>query len=148
MRTAAPLTLALSLAITAPALSAQESADVLAGLRNGGGWVSIPIVAGRGSMSTAQLPTMGMTLAGCMTVWPGHSGDFQIRAHETLADTTLVVNARPGVGVPFSHTFGAKAQLDFSFRWSEARDTTLVLWLGLAVGRTQQEACEPAYTGR
>jgi hypothetical protein len=41
-----------------------------------------------------------------------------------------------------------KAQLDFSFRWSEARDTTLAVWLGLAVGRTQREACEPVYTGR
>jgi hypothetical protein len=148
MRTATPLAFALALVITAPALSAQESGDMLAGLRNGGGWVSIPIVGGQGSMSTAQLPTMGMTLAGCMTVWPGHSGDFEILARETMVDTTLVVHARPGVGVPFRHTFGVKAQLDFSFRWSEARDTTLMLWLGLAVGRTQHEACEPVYAGR
>ena len=146
MRTVTPLAIAFALA--APALSAQESSDVLAGLRNGGGWVSIPIVAGRGTMSTAQLPTMGMTLAGCMTVWPGHSGDFEVRAHETFADTTLVVRARPGEGVPFRHTFGLKAQLDFAFRWSEARDTTLMMWVGLAVGRTQQEACEPVYGGR
>ena len=49
--------------VAPPALHAQEAADVLQGLRNGGGWVSVPIEAGVGSMSTVTMPTMGMTLA-------------------------------------------------------------------------------------
>lgn len=126
-------------------LDAQATADVLAGIRNGGGWASIPITRGRGSVRTATMPAMGMTVAGCMTVWGGHSGDFEIRAHDNVSDSTLVVTAHPGVGVPFSHTFGMQAQVDFDVRWTEPRDTTLLLWVGLAIGRTRQEACQPVY---
>jgi hypothetical protein len=129
------------------ALSAQEASDVLAGLRNGGGWVSVPIANGVGTVSTARMPTVGMTLTGCLNVWPGHSGAFEIRAHDQIADSSLVVQALPGVGVPFSHTFGRQAQIDFDFRWSEPRDTTLLLWVGLAIGKSPQDACEPVYGG-
>jgi hypothetical protein len=129
------------------ALPAQEAGDILDGLRAGGGWVSIPIEGGRGSVRTLPLPTVGMTLSGCVNVWHGHSGAWELRAHELVADTSLVVQALPGVGVPFEHTFGMRAQIDFDVRWSEPRDTTLVLWIGLAVGRTSEEACQPVYGG-
>lgn len=137
----------LSLAMVAipTALVSQEAGEVLAGLRNGGGWVSVPIEGGRGSASTGTLPSVGMTVAGCLNIWGGHSGDWEIRARDTLTDSTLVVRAVPGVGVPFSHTFGMKAQVDFDFRWSEPRDTTLLMWVGLAVGRTSEEACQPVF---
>ena len=133
--------------VTPPALHAQEAADVLQGLRSGGGWVRIPIEAGVGSMRTATMPTMGMTLAGCVNVWTGHSGEWEIRAHDSVTDSVLVVHVEPGVGVPFAHTFGLQAQLDFDFRWSEPRDTTLTMWVGLALGKTREEACRPVFGG-
>lgn len=144
----AALTAALALAgASAAPVEAQEAADVLTGLRSGGGWVAVPIEGGVGSASTATLPALGMTLIGCANVWEGHTGEFEIQAHETVMDTTLVFNAQPGVGIPFSHTFGMQAQIDVSFRWSEPRDTTLLMWVGLAVGRSQEEACQPVYGG-
>lgn len=130
------------------AAEAQAMADAMAGIRNGGGWVEIPIEAGEGTMSTMALPTLGMRLAGCMTVWPGHSGDFEIRAHERILDHVLEFTGKPGVGVPFAHTFGMRAQIDFDFHWSEPRDTTLLLWIGVDLsGGDGEEACEPKYAG-
>jgi hypothetical protein len=128
-----------------PNLGAQEAGEVLSGIRNGGGWISIPIQGGVAEVSTGRLPSAGMTLVGCLNVWHGHSGEWQIRAHDTVSDSTVVVRATPGVGVPFSHTFGLSAQVDFDFRWSEPRDTTLLVWVGLAIGKTKEEACEPTY---
>lgn len=139
--------LVFGLLIVPAALSAQQPGEVLAGLRNGGGWVTVPIRAGVGSVSTATMPTVGMTIAGCINVWGGHSGEWEIRARDVVTDSTLVVRAVPGVGVPFSHTFGMKAQVDFAFRWSEPRDTTLMMWIGVAAGRTTEEACQPVYGG-
>lgn len=133
--------------VAAPALHAQETADVLDGLRSGGGWVSIPIEDGVGSARTATMPAMGLTVTGCLNVWMGHSGEFEIQAHDAVADSSLVMSAVPGVGIPFSHTFGMQAQVDFDFRWSEPRDTTLLLWVGLAIGKTVEEACQPVFGG-
>lgn len=136
----------LALASLAPAaVAAQEAADIMDGLRQGGGWVRVPIQAGAGSARTMTLPSVGMTLAGCLNVWGGHSGSWEIRARDNVSAAELVVEAQPGVGVPFSHTFGFQAQVDFDFRWSEARDTTLLMWVGLAVGRSVREACTPVF---
>lgn len=139
-----PLLVAAAL-LTAVPLHAQTTSDIMAGLRNGGGWAAIPIVQGEGRVRTGTLPTMGMTLAGCVNVWPGHSGSFEIHARDAVSDSVLVIEAHPGRGVPFSHTFGMQAQMDFGVRWTEPRDTTLTLWIGLAVGKTPEEACEPVY---
>lgn len=143
MRTSTLLVLAL--AAGPAALSAQERAEVLAGLRNGGGWVSVPIQGGVGTVSTATMPTVGMTIVGCLNVWGGHSGEWEIRARDSVTDSTMVVRLEPGVGVPFTHTFGMTAQVDVDFRWSEPRDTTLLMWIGVALGRTTEEACQPVY---
>ena len=138
--------LALGLALLGPnRSSAQSATDVMAGLRAGGGWVSIPIVDGRGSMRTSMLPALGLRVEGCAQVRPGHSGSFEIRAHEAVGDTTLVLAAEPGEALPFAHTFGRQAQIDLVVSWSEPRDTTLMMWVGLAVGRTVEEACQPRY---
>ena len=129
-------------------VAAQEGpTDILEGLRNGGGWVEVPIEGGVGSISTMTMPTIGMTLAGCLNVWSGHSGEFEITARDNVTDSVLTATARPGVGVPFSHTFGMQAQVDFDLRWSEPRDTTLIMWVGIAIGRTAEEACTPVFGG-
>lgn len=129
------------------ATSAQSAAEVLAGIRNAGGWVALPIVSGVGTSTSNLLPAMGMTLEGCAHVWPGHSGTFEIRAHDTVADTTLLFTAEPGEGVPFRHTFGSQAKVDFQVTWSEPRDTTLMVWVGLAIGKSVEESCQPKYGG-
>lgn len=126
----AVLLVGLSLA-WAPSASAQGIASIMSGLREGGGWVGIPIEGGQGSYTTVRLPTAGMTLRGCVNVWYGHSGSWTIEAREQVADSTVVLAAEPGVPVPFEHTFGMQAKLDFDFRWSEPRDTTLMVWIGV-----------------
>jgi len=147
MRTPSLVVAAIWLALPL-ASHAQGVADAMAGIRNGGGWVEVPIEAGEGTMSTMTMPSMGMQLAGCMTVWSGHSGEFEIRAHEQVLDHVLEFTAEPGVGVPFSHTFRMRAQIDFNFQWSEPRDTTLLLWIGVDLsGGGGEEACEPQYAG-
>lgn len=126
----------------------QVVSEVMSGIQNGGGWVEVPIQNGLGSMSTMTLPTIGLTLAGCITVWPGHSGSWVLGAHDRVSDATLELTAEPGVGELFSHTFGLQAQIDFDFRWSEARDTTLLMWVGLnRGGEGEDQSCEPRYAG-
>ena len=146
------LTLAFTtaLVIAAPSLaSAQGQAgvtDVLSGLRSGGGWVGVPIVAGEGSFSTVTVPTMALSIAGCVNVWYGHSGTWEIEAREKVLGSRLRIEAEPGIGVPFEHDFGMQAQVDIDFRWSEARDTTLMLWVGVDLaGEGVETVCEPDY---
>jgi hypothetical protein len=138
------LLVAAGLAAGRPAaLDAQALDGVMAAIRNGGGWVSVDIKGGRGSETTLPLPTMGMTLAGCVRVFDGHSGRWRITAHETIADTTIVVNAVPGRGVTFAHQFGLRSQIDVEIFWSEARDTTLFLWVGLGDAESDPDVCIP-----
>jgi hypothetical protein len=137
------LTLGLLAAALPASARAQPLDDVMAAIRNGGGWVSIPIVAGSGSTRTLPLPTMGLRLTGCVRVWDGHSGRWEIRAREMVADTTLTVRSAPGEGVPFAYTFGLRSQLEVDFVWSEPRDTTLFLWVGLKGADDDRDACVP-----
>jgi hypothetical protein len=141
---------ALSFAVAAVLVSshvevhAQGVQEVLATIRNGGGWVSVPIVEGRGTASTVTLPTMGLNLTGCVNVWEGHTGQWEIRAQDTIAEASLEVTSAPGQGVRFTHEFGIRSQLEFQFEWSEPRDTTLYLWVGLdREDDGPEEACTP-----
>jgi hypothetical protein len=136
-----PLTV---LAFAAPCgLEAQPLDNVMSAIRDGGGWVSIPIERGRGSASTATIPTMGLTLNGCVRVWDGHTGRWEIRARESVNQGALTVRALPGQGVPFSHTFGFRSQLEVDIIWSEPRDTTLFLWVGVRGADATRDACVP-----
>ena len=123
---------------------AQTVQEVLATIRNGGGWVTVAIESGHGTASTLMLPTMGMTLTGCVNVWEGHSGRWQIRARDTIAQDSLTLASMPGRGVRFAHEFGLRSKLEFDFEWSEPRDTTLYLWVGLdREDDGPQAACTP-----
>ena len=123
-------------------VQAQGMSEMMGSIRQGGGWVNVPIVAGEGSFRTPTLPSIGMHLAGCVYVWPGHSGEFEIEARENVVGETLTMEAEPGVGVLFAHTFGMRAQVDFD--WSEPRDTTLYLWVGVDLeGEGAESVCEP-----
>lgn len=124
--------------------AAQGVPEILATIRNGGSWVSVPIEHGHGTVSTIMLPTMGLKLSGCIHVWEGHTGEWEIRARDTIAQDSLRLTSLPGQGVRFAHEFGLRSQIEFDFQWSEPRDTTLFLWVG--VDRPDDgpdEACTP-----
>ena len=153
MLTRASLLLTVSLLAglaAGPANASAQSAEgagvgqILMGMSQGGGWVGIPISSGKGSFSTVTVPTAAMSVAGCVNVWWGHSGTWKIHAHESVLGSNLRIEAEPGVGVPFEHDFGMTAQVDIQFEWSEPRDTTLLLWIGLdPTLETPEAACEP-----
>lgn len=124
--------------------SAQGVPEILATIRNGGSWVSVPIEHGHGTVSTIMLPTMGLKLSGCIHVWEGHTGQWEIRARDTIAQDSLHLTSQPGQGVRFAHEFGLRSQIEFDFQWSEPRDTTLFLWVGVdRADDGPDEACTP-----
>jgi len=136
--------LVLAVGLGRPAdVQAQALDGVLAAIRNGGGWVAVDIRGGRGTANTLPIPTMGMSLSGCVNVWEGNTGRWRIRARDTLADATLETNSVPGQGVTFSHAFGLRSQLEVEFIWSEPRDTTLFLWVGLGDAEGDPDVCVP-----
>jgi len=144
------LGLAMITLLSAPTSSSaqerSETANVLSVLKDGGLWVTIPILAGEGTISTARVPAMALGITGCVNVWHGHSGSWQIEAHEKVRGSVLKIEAQPGLGVSFEHDFGMQAQVDVKFSWSEARDTTLMLWVGVALaGANNESLCQPKY---
>jgi len=133
------------LLFAAPAsLQAQTMADLFRAIQRGGGWVGIPVEEGEGSLDTGVVPTAGIALSGCARVWSGHSGTWEIRAEDLLAERVIEASLGPGESVRFSHATGPGARLRVDVRWSEPRDTTLALWIGLErKGEEPEEACEP-----
>lgn len=144
-----PVVLALILLAASPSDGASQSMfELLQSLRNGGGWVTIPIEAGTGSLVTDELPTLGLTLEGCVQVYAGHSGRWNIRAHDALGEGRLDAEVEAGEPVRFSYTTGSRAQLTVEARWSEPRDTTLIVWVGLETSLAQdRDSCVPVYGG-
>jgi hypothetical protein len=145
LRTFLSLTVALAaLGIAGSPVAGQTVADLLASVQRGGGWVSVPIRNGIGHVSTAAVPTVGVTLSGCVRVWSGHSGAWDIQARDALGSARLSMNAGPGDSKPFTYASGMRSKLEIDFTWSEPRDTTLFLWVGLArPNQAPEETCEP-----
>jgi hypothetical protein len=137
------LLLAAALVGFAPAPAHGQMEAVMAAIRNGGGWVSIDIQDGRGAAKTLPMPAMGMKLSGCMQVWEGNTGRWRIRAHDVVTDAIIEASSLPGEDVPFEHEFGLRTQLEVEFIWSEPRDTTLFLWVGLGDAESDPDVCTP-----
>lgn len=140
--------LAVGLAAMAAApgsLEAQSFGDLLRLLRAGGSWVGIPVQDGEGRVDLGSLPTAGMEVEGCARIWSGHSGTWEIRAEDVGSDRLLEATVRPGEAVHFRHATGNTARVRVDVRWSEPRDTTLVLWVGVRrAGRSDDgELCAP-----
>ena len=125
--------------------SAQTISEVLEALRVGGGWVRIPVDRGRGTLLTPALPSAGRTIEGCMQIWPGHSGSWTLDVTDTYGNGRLQTRARPADDIPFTYDTGLLAQLEVDVRWSEPRDTTLLVWVGLQSARNARNPCEPVY---
>ena len=129
--------------------ASQGMFDLLQSLRNGGAWVSIPIEAGSGTVVTEEIPTLGLTLRGCVQVYAGHSGRWDLRAWDTLGDGRLEAEVAAGEPVRFAYTTESRAQLNVEARWSEPRDTTLMVWVGLETTLLpDRDACVPVYGNR
>ncbi|MDT8342431.1 MAG: hypothetical protein RQ751_13035 [Longimicrobiales bacterium] len=142
-----PALLALTL-VRPGAADGQKADDLFERVRQGGGWVAIPIRAGSGSIRTDTVPTLRLTLSGCVQVWPGHSGEWTFEARDPVNGGRLDATAVPGEGVPFSYRTGMRSLLDLQVRWSEPRDTTLLVWVGIRGISRERDACEPTYGGR
>lgn len=128
---------------TAPA-SAQGVGAVLGAMAQGGGWIQIPIERGNGSLLSAALPSVGLEIAGCMQIWAGHSGSWTVNVEDTYGNGDLAAVAEPGDEIPFTYAPGAWAQLKVDITWSEPRDTTLLVWVGVE-GAARRNPCEPVY---
>ena len=108
--------------------------------------MGIPIEDGVGSVSTVTLPTLGMTLRGCGQVYGAHTGRWAIQARDSRGEGRLDVEVEPGEPVEFSYTTGTVSRLTVEARWSEARDTTLLVWIGLETRNPRRpDACVPVY---
>jgi len=132
-------------AFTPVGATAQAPLDgVLAAIRNGGGWVAVDVHQGIGAISTTMLPTLGMNLSGCVHVFEGQTGHWEVRARDTIGEGSLEASLDPGGDAPFAHQFGLRARLEFEFEWSEPRDTTLYLWVGVdRADDAPGESCTP-----
>jgi len=103
---------------------------------------------GRGTLTSAPLPTAGLTLSGCMQVYAGMSGRWDLRAEDTLGEGRLEATVVGGEAVPFRYRTGPRAQIRVEARWSEPRDTTLLVWVGLESSKGGgRDPCTPVYGG-
>ncbi len=92
------------------------------------------------------MPTGGLTLSGCLQVYAGISGRWELEARDVLGEGHLEASVAGGESVPFTYRTGARGQLQVDARWSEPRDTTLLLWVGLgAAGASGRDPCQPVY---
>ena len=137
----------VAVAILASALPAQAQIfELMRIVGEGGTWLGLPVSAGRASFVGAAVPVAGLSLDGCLRVWDGHSGEWTVRAEDKLGSSRLDVTAKPGQPVRFEFRGGLQAQLDVQVEWSEARDTTLHVWVGVAPpsGRDDgRDICQP-----
>ncbi len=108
----------------------------------------VSVEGGEGSLRTVSLPVGGLSLTGCMQVWGGHSGSWDIRARDLYSEGAFDFLVRPGEPRSFAYQTGTQAQLQVDVRWSEPRDTTLLLWVGLDSPRVRRDPCEPVYGRR
>ena len=63
-----------------------QIADLLQAVNQGGGWISLDVVDGRGSYQSSTMPVGGLRFDGCFQVWKGHSGVWKVRAEDKLGD--------------------------------------------------------------
>lgn len=123
-----------------PAAPAQgQLVQLLKAIGDGGSWISLPVEKGVASLRSPVVPLAGMALNGCLHVWSGHSGTWTVRAKDTMGDEKLEVVAEPGKPVRFDYRGGLRAQLDLNVQWSEPRDTTLFMWIGVARGKKEED---------
>lgn len=132
------------LGLAAPTAANAQIVELLQAVDRGGGWITLDVVDGRGRYESGVLPVGGLRLQGCFQVWRGHTGTWRVQAEDRLGDGELDVRTRPGQPVEFDYKAGTRARLDVSVEWSEPRDTTLYMWVGIAgLSGRERDVCQP-----
>ena len=147
----AALALALSVAtltgaLALPAPAEGQIAQILQAVNSGGSWIQLPVEGGRASYRSPAFPLAGMAFDGCVKIWERHSGSWTITARDAMGDARLDVTTAPGEPVRFDYKAGFQAQLEVDIEWSEPRDTTLLVWVGVSASMTQdtgRDLCQP-----
>lgn len=127
------LAAALPLAPDAHSLQAQVSPEILQVLQQGGAWVALPIEDGVGSFESQPVPTLGIQLRGHLRIWEEHTGSWHVVMRDLARTADPVILERlmvPGERVDFDYQTGMLGQIQIDVQWSEARDTTLRVWVG------------------
>ena len=136
-----------SVATFAPSTAEGQVVQLLQAVGDGGSWVNLSVEKGRAVYSSPVLPLAGLSVDGCLRVWKGHSGSWTVRAKDTVGGRELGVRMRPGEPAKFDYKAGLRAQLDLEVQWSEPRDTTLFMWVGLSPAHRGEKGgrdiCEP-----
>ena len=142
-------TVLFALAVLFPAAPAKgQVVQFLRAVGNGGSWINLPVKKGRASLRSPVLPLAGLSLNGCLHVWRRHSGSWTVRAKDTVGGQELDVKLVPGTPAKFDYKAGLQAQLDLVVEWSEPRDTTLFMWIGVERAKKEKEKddrdiCQP-----
>ena len=134
----APLAIAILLAVApimpaGASLRAQVSPEMLQVLQQGGAWVELAIENGVGAFQSTPVPTLGIQLRGHLRISEENTGSWHVVMRDLARDEDLVILERlmvPGVPVDFDYQTGMLGQIQIDVRWSEARDTTLRVWVG------------------
>ena len=131
-----------------PASGEAQVLGILSAVSNGGSWVNLTVEGGRAEYRSPVLPVAGMAVNGCILVWAGHSGSWTVRAKDLLGEEMLEVTTESGKPVKFDYRAGLQAQLDLVVEWSEPKDTTLYLWVGVSLQDNKEKSgdrdiCEP-----
>ena len=109
------------------------SPEILQVLQQGGAWVALPIEDGVGSFESQPVPTLGIQLRGHLQIWEEHTGSWHVVMRDLARTEDPVILERlmvPGERVDFDYQTGMFGQIQIDVRWSEARDTTLRVWVG------------------
>ena len=137
---------ALSGALAVPTPADGQIAQVLKAVNSGGSWIQLPVEGGRASYRSPAFPLAGMAFDGCVKIWERHSGSWTISARDAMGNARLDVTTAPGEPVRFDYKAGFQAQLEVDVEWSEPRDTTLFVWVGVSTAMnpdTERDICQP-----
>ena len=141
------LTAVLPLAPGSHSLQAQVSPEILQVLQQGGAWVALPIEDGVGSFQSQPVPTLGIQLQGHLQIWEEHTGSWHVVMRDLARADDPVILERlmvPGERVEFDYQTGMLGQIQIDVRWSEARDTTLRVWVGTELTPGEPDALTSA----
>lgn len=123
--------------------------QLLKAVGNGGSWINLPVKKGRASLRSPVLPLAGLSINGCLHVWRRHSGSWTIRATDSVGGQELEAELEPGTPSKFDYKAGFQAKLEVEVEWSEPRDTTLFMWVGVERARKkrkkddERDICQP-----
>ena len=131
-----------------PAPAQGQIVQLLKAVGNGGSWINLPVKEGRASVRSPVLPLAGLSINGCLHVWRRHSGSWTIRAEDSVGGQELEAKLVPGTPLKFDYKAGFQAQLNLEVEWSELRDTTLFMWVGIERAKKrkkddERDICQP-----